>query len=124
MIDQLDTMGIYPVPWAAPLFLEGMKYWFCSLTMSILLSVIQLWKLDSTIYLSQKGAEESSVESEKRAVKRKALLKKLATDVADIFIPGTVTGWMATSFAGVGWVSVLSTILSGSDVWVKVHDTA
>jgi hypothetical protein len=119
-------MGIYPLSWAAPLFAEAMKFWFCALVMSLALSLLQLWELEfgpvganfEKSSVTKKGDAEAERE---RQAERRVLIRKLIVDGADIFIPGTFTGWLATSFTGVGWVGVLSTLVSGWDVWVKIQ---
>lgn len=103
-----------------------MKFWFFSLLLSILVSLLQLRSLQSSPVLEKPGERQlkrKGLTQNERSTRRRALLKKLATDMADIFIPGTITGWMPTSFAGVGWVGVVSTVLSGSDVWVRIQRT-
>lgn len=88
------------------------------------ISLLQLRSLQSSPVFEKPGEKQlkrKGLTLSDRKARRIALLKKLVTDMADIFIPGTITGWLPTSFAGVGWVGVVSTVLSGSDVWIKIQ---
>lgn len=53
------------------------------------------------------------------AVKRRVLLRKMAADVADITLPGSVVGWVPVDAATVGSAMLLSTLLTGSDFWER-----
>lgn len=124
----LDTMGVYPMSWAGWVFVEAMKFWFYALCMSMLISLIQLSQLygKSKVDLNEKltakqRAHMMKQDAMKARRKRNVILRRLATDAFDIWIPGTITGWLATSFEGVGWVGIGSTVLAGWDVWVRIQ---
>ncbi len=87
---------------------------------------MQLFKPQTGPAINEKVTGEKKLKSKAQAEKQRrarkiGLMRNLAADFCDIFIPGTVTGWMALSFAGVGWVSVASTLLAGWDIWVRVQ---
>jgi hypothetical protein len=93
-------MGIYPTTWAAPLFVEAMKFWFFSLLLSMSISLLQLQSLQSSPVLEKPGEKQlkrKGLSQIERKARRRALLKKLATD--------------------------MSTVLSWSDVWIKIQGT-
>ena len=122
-------MGVVPSTWAADLFIEAMRLWFYSLVLSILCGLMELWALHWTdIATEKKVAEETEkpveiavMEGKSRNRKKRKITKKLVIDGCDLFIPGSATGWMATSQSNVGMLSVASTLLAGSDIWARVN---
>jgi hypothetical protein len=51
-----------------------------------------------------------------RGVKR-----RLVSDGFDLFVPGSVTGWIPTPPAFVGFATIISTVLSSKDIWDRVQ---
>jgi peroxin-11B len=128
-------MGICTTTWAAGVFVEAMKFWFYSLSLGIIVGVVQLYQLYmEPVVVSEKKTEvgEKSKENEKviqmeiteRKEKRSKTIKKIVIDGCDLFIPGSTTGWMAVSTAKVGMLSVVSTVLAATDIWTKVQNTS
>ena len=133
-------MGVYKTAWAAPLFHEAMKFWFYSLSASLLLSVMEWFSVPKQGAKAVKeknkkdgnGKEEDEdddgkekVEWERNERKRKGrIAKKFVTDACDLFIPGSITGWLTLESANVGWCSVVSTFLAGMDVWARMQSEA
>jgi len=122
-------MGVYKTTWAGPVFVEAMRFWFYSLVAGILLSVVGIWELYTTPLTVRiagekgKGREVKNEEAKKEWNKERAqLIKCLVIDGCDLFIPGSVTGWLPVSSQTVGYCSVISTVLAGSDVWVKIQE--
>jgi hypothetical protein len=124
--NQFDAMGVHKSPWAPSVFLEANKFWFYSIVLSLLLGIIQLWKLEfnsSLIFKKRKGVSEEQVEREVKEwkIKRVRIVRRLVIDGCDIFIPGFATGWMVVSRASVGMGSVVSTLLASMDIWERVQ---
>jgi hypothetical protein len=46
-------------------------------------------------------------------------MRSIVTDASDLFLPGAVTGWLATGPVTVGVATVVSTVLSSKDIWDK-----
>ncbi|TLD29130.1 hypothetical protein PspLS_03655 [Pyricularia sp. CBS 133598] len=57
--------------------------------------------------------------AKQRNAKRRALLRKLAADVLDMAAPGVVVGWMDVDAGAVGMAMLVTTLLTGYDVWKK-----
>ncbi|KAH9208814.1 peroxisomal biogenesis factor 11 [Leptodontidium sp. 2 PMI_412] len=128
----LDVMGVYHASWAAGLFVEAMKFWFYSLSLGILLALMELWGLSGKEPVVSTGSKEKVVEKaaqaqEARAMertsKRRNAVKKMVIDGCDLFIPGSITGWLVISSSNVGLLCVVSTLLAGSDTWDRIHST-
>jgi len=114
-------MGVYETSWAAPIFLESMKFWFYSLCASLALGIMELFTLSEPKFVKEKsGGDEKKVNAEMRKG-RGEIVRKLVTDGCDLFIPGSVTGWLVLSSANVGWCSVVSTVLASVDIWARVQ---
>lgn len=54
------------------------------------------------------------------SLQKQKLVRKIATDIFDLFIPGSTTGWIETSSLIIGIASAISTILGGVDVWDRI----
>ncbi|KAH8646951.1 peroxisomal biogenesis factor 11 [Tricladium varicosporioides] len=126
----LDAMGVYNVTWAKVMFLEANKFWFYSLSLGISLSLVQLWSLYTESPISGKTGNEKRRKEEKKTFKsekvkwemeRNKVVRKLALDSFDLFIPGYTTRWLGISSANVGYCSVMSTILGSVDIWERVQ---
>jgi hypothetical protein len=127
-------MGIWTTTWAADVFVEAMKFWFYSLSLGVIVGVLQLYQLYmEPVVISEKKTEigEKSKENEKmiqmmeiteRKEKRTKIIKKIVVDGCDLFIPGSTTGWMVVSTANVGMLSVVSTVLAATDIWTRVQN--
>jgi hypothetical protein len=144
-------MDILNSPLGASILLSANKFWFYALLSSLLSSILQLFHLatsspapatgstsaetpsheKTSSSKAPKGEMETQdaigVEDERRRrlrEKRQALMKKIVTDAADLLIPGSITGWLSTSPATVGWATVVSTVLSSEEIWVRVRREA
>lgn len=71
--------------------------------------------------VQEKAKDEAKQARSERSHRTRATLKKLVADIADLFIPGTITGWLNMSAANVGWMGVLSTTITMAEVWKKVQ---
>lgn len=128
-------MGVYRTTWAAGLFVEAMKFWFYSLILGILQAVIEVWNLswkDLVVSSVREGKDEKVAEkvargqesrTRERTLKRRKAAKKMVIDGCDLFIPGSITGWMVVSSSNVGVLCVVSTVLAGSDIWDSIQGT-
>jgi hypothetical protein len=58
-----------------------------------------------------KNAKEAK-ENRLRGAKR-----RLISDGFDLFVPGSVTGWVPASPAVVGFATIISTVLSSKEIW-------
>jgi len=63
-------MGVYPSSWATPLFFEAMKFWYCSLVMSITIKLMQLFKPQTGLAIKEKVTGEEEIEVQSASPKR------------------------------------------------------
>ena len=96
-------MDIYPVPWNDTVTMEGFKFWFYGLFLSVLGGV---WLL-----LAGNASGTPS----------KTQMKKIIVDGCDLLIPGSFLGWIGVGNVTVGMAMVLSTVLSGRDLWTRAQ---
>lgn len=120
--EQLDTMGVWPSPWAELFTLEGNKLWFYSLVCSILLGWLQLYAGDVEV----KGGTDKKAKGKKHSVQARkkglgGVKRRMVVDGFDLFIPGFVTGWIVTTHAFVGFAGAISTVLSSKDIWDRLQ---
>ena len=127
-------MAIWHTAWASMVFVEAMKFWFYSISFSICLGLLRLYrlgistqgKLDSEHKKDQGSVENvAHIGGETRdwVASRKRILKRLVIDCCDLFIPGFTTGWLVLSSATVGMLCVVSTILASGDIWTQVQES-
>ncbi|PYH92903.1 hypothetical protein BO71DRAFT_356377 [Aspergillus ellipticus CBS 707.79] len=130
----LHQTSIYPLP--APLSktipTEANKFWFYALGFSLLGAAwTVLFSGGSSSSTSASGAAGKSPQKSnkssastspvvKSSVDTRAILKKALVDGCDILIPGTFLGWIDVSELGVGVGMVVSTLVSGWEIWKTV----
>jgi len=128
----MDAMGVWSTEWAPKLFVEAMKFWFYSISFSIILSFVLLYFELSKSTMPPKREQGKSekidaqvdrgaTETKQRSSLRKGLMKKLVIDCCDIFIPGFTTGWLIVSSGTVGILGIISTVLGSLDIWDRLQ---
>ncbi|KAE8452648.1 hypothetical protein EG329_013907 [Mollisiaceae sp. DMI_Dod_QoI] len=134
-------MGVYKTTWAASLIIEAMKFWFYSIVLSLLLSVVGIWELYTSpptkslttkpnTEKDERNEEDSNEETEQTKAdakvgwmnKRRKAMKGIVIDICDLSVPGSITGWLPVSSANVGMLGVVSTLLAGADVWTRIQN--
>ncbi|CAI4217442.1 unnamed protein product [Parascedosporium putredinis] len=124
--------------------LEAQKFWFAALACGIVAGASRLLSLyahapvpqadevydladgagdgkdekkaaEARLKKKQQGEEERA----QRAAAKASVLRKTAVDAIDMVIPSSVLRWIAVDTATVGWAMLLSTFLSGYDVWAR-----
>ncbi|RDW77955.1 hypothetical protein BP5796_05807 [Coleophoma crateriformis] len=135
----MDAMGIWSTTWAPKLFKEAMKFWFYSLTCSLVLSLNSM----KTLYMrplveiqakkgsgderidekSEKSEESAKIELAKKQWygERQVLMKKVIMDSCDLFIPATAVGWVVMRPDLLGMIMVTGTLLGCIDIWNRVN---
>lgn len=125
-------MGVYNTTWAAGLFVEAMKFWFYSLTLGILLALVELWNLRGQVPVvlkedkgeaekaGDKVAQDQYARARQRSLKRWNVVKKIVIDGCDLSIPGSITGWLTVSSSSVGILCIVSTVLAGYGIWDRI----
>lgn len=113
---KLHATSIYPNPYNAAILTEANKFWFYALGFSIL-------EAANDILFSSASSASKTKDEKKQApsINRFSLLKKmLCVDACDMLIPGTFLGWIEMGQLGVGIGMVVSTLVSGWDMWNAV----
>ncbi|TGO47574.1 hypothetical protein BOTNAR_0517g00030 [Botryotinia narcissicola] len=139
----LDIMGVCNTPWSSTCALEGNKFWFYSLSISIFGGLWDLYHLvvnnDTTPKpnsqqdphgsdLSAKPVENTQViveqpgKDKNKGKYKTDILLKIVENAADLFQPGAGTGWIVSDRGIVGVMTVISTLLSSRDIWRRVGD--
>ena len=125
-------MGVYNTTWAAGLFVEAMKFWFYSLTLGMLLALVELWDLRGQVPVvlkedkgeaekaGDKVAQDQYTRARQRSLKRWNVVKKIVIDGCDLSIPGSITGWLTVSSSSVGILCIVSTVLAGYGIWDRI----
>lgn len=112
------------MPWGDALQTEAYKFWFYGLSLSI---AGGLWTLVSTAYARRDHAKvkgSSSSSSSSKPGKRKwsaTALKRVVVDGCDLLIPGAFLGWFRVGDDAVGVAMVVSTVISGRDIWRGIN---
>ncbi|KAI9648936.1 hypothetical protein NHQ30_001502 [Ciborinia camelliae] len=145
-------MGVCSTPWFSTCTLEGNKFWFYSLCISI---CGELWDLyhyahsathhvtnsppasktpedktsDAKANLDEErkngqiiNKTQKNPHTRTRSRTRSQIILKIIENAADLFIPGAVTGWIVTNAGIVAVATVVSTILSAGEIWERVGE--
>ncbi|KAF7862516.1 hypothetical protein EAF04_007389 [Stromatinia cepivora] len=145
----LDVMGVCNTPWLRTCILESQKFWFYSLCISIFGGLYDLClmhfdthtnlppnspshenstpspspKLDENPEVIHKQAEDNKRNGGKqKRKKRNQIILKIIENIADLFVPGMVTGWIVSDLGVVGCAMIVSTVLSSGEIWRRVGD--
>ncbi|THV54785.1 hypothetical protein BGAL_0020g00390 [Botrytis galanthina] len=138
----LDIMGVCNTPWSSTCTLEGNKFWFYSLSISIFGGLWDLYHLlannDTTLKpnsqenthdsdLATKPVDVTQIIAEQPGKNKKGKIKteiwlKIIENAADLFQPGAGTGWIVSDRGVVGVMTVVSTLLSSRDIWKRVGE--
>lgn len=96
-------MNIWLVDWYIPVLMEGNKFWFYAICISIARTLAEFWM----------------GESKRKKTESKLLLERLLVDLCDLTLPGSFLGWIPLGDFGVGVAMVVSTIVASREMWVR-----
>lgn len=128
-------MNIHPKSWTwnRTVLEEAYKLWFYALSLSLLGAV---WSLLFTVSGTgtasgtgtgkgkkggKRGGKVGNGAGASHRMVRRTLLKRIVVDGCDLLIPGVFLGWVGVGDAVVGAGMVVSTLVSGGDVWGRVN---
>ncbi|KAK5653334.1 hypothetical protein OQA88_9025 [Cercophora sp. LCS_1] len=124
---------------------EAQRFWFFALACGVLGAAVKLWRGEGKGKGKGKGGgekgkvrkgekegsgkgekekeigEEIKVKEKEKADKLKKwkVQRRMVADALDLVVPGAVVGWIPASQGTVGLVMLLSTWLTGLEVWEK-----
>lgn len=131
---QLHAMDVYLVPWEQRVMKEANTFWFYALSFSLAGSVFALL-FSTSVEPASKAKDQKTrkngakAENEKveavtnekaDAPKTAALVRQIVVDGCDLFLPAALLGWMPTGDLVIGLTMVLSTVLTGREIWKRV----
>lgn len=131
-LTMLHAMGIYTASWGVPVLSEANKFWFYALSLSLLGSLYKhLFATrghetpDRNDVADQRKMQKEVSVRKPKAVKSTpsslALKKRLIVDACDLLIPGVFLGWIPVGGATVGMATVVSTVITAQDIWLKIQ---
>ncbi|KAK3900892.1 peroxisomal biogenesis factor 11 [Staphylotrichum tortipilum] len=100
----------------AQLVVDGQRFWFLGLVCAVVRAGLRLrrgWGRKG------KGGGEEEKRMKKAGEERWKVVRRMVADVLDLAIPGSVVGWVRLSPEMVGWCMLVSTILTGLEVWER-----
>lgn len=132
----------------ATLHVEGQRFWFFALVCGVLSGLAKLVKLVAYAPVPQtgEGYGVEAVDKElpewqklrermRRAVQARkdsrvawrreiatrgyALGRRVVADLGDLVVPGSVVGWVDVGQGTVGWVMIVTTWLTGAEIWER-----
>lgn len=120
--EQLHAMGVYLVPWEERVMREANQFWFYALAFSLLEA---LYALSSrTTSQGRNGKKKRTGRKTEKAVSgavdSSALVKQIVVDGCDLLIPAELLDWMPTGDLVLGVTMVVSTVLTGREIWRRV----
>ncbi|KAJ5175802.1 uncharacterized protein N7482_001679, partial [Penicillium canariense] len=120
----LHAMDVYRVPWEERVMREANTFWFYALSFSLAGAVYGL-------LFSGSGGQASQVKDQKEKAEAVAVVKTDAPDTSDLvrqivvnfcdlLIPAKFLGWIPTGDLVLGVTMVLSTLLTGREIWKRM----
>lgn len=119
-------MGVYAVSWEERVMREANQFWFYALALSVMGVLYQLFVAENTARSSHapKNAKKKSRKSEQPPVSvgphTSELVRQIIVDGCDLLIPAELLDWMPTGDLVLGVTMVVSTLLTGREIWKKV----
>lgn len=125
---KLHDMNVWLVSWYTPVLVEGNKFWFYAICMSIMRTVGMLLfssETQKTIEKNhpdadQKGQESARSISPEPVTSSTSLFRRVIIDMCDLTLPASFLGWIIIGDLRVGIAMVISTVLSWEDMWRRV----
>lgn len=110
-------MGVYLVPWEERVMREANQFWFYALSFSLLGALYALSSRSPS--QGRNGKKKRSGRKTEKAVTgdSSALVKQIVVDGCDLLIPAQLLKWMPTGDFVVGMTMVVSTVLTGREIW-------
>ncbi|KAJ5113175.1 hypothetical protein N7456_001709 [Penicillium angulare] len=122
----LHAMGVWTVPWEERVMRQANTYWFFALCFSLAGSLYKIFfsaptkPANKSKSKSKNGKEKKTEEPVVEAPKTSALVQQFVVDSCDLLLPLELLGWYPTGDLVLGVTMVLSTILTGWNVWARV----
>lgn len=119
-------MGVWTVPWEERVMRQANTYWFFALCFSLAGSLYRIFfsaptkPVNKSKSKSKNGKEKKTEEPVVEAPKTSALVQQFVVDSCDLLLPLELLGWYPTGDLVLGVTMVLSTILTGWNVWARV----
>lgn len=113
-------MGVYVVPWEERVMREANQFWFYALSFSLLGAVNALLSPSDTSLQDEKKKGRKTEKAAPTKVNTSALVQQIVVDSCDLLIPAELLGWYRTGDLVLGVTMVLSTLLTGHDIWSSV----
>ena len=104
---------------------EANTFWFSALSFSLAGAVYGVFFQPAAQASKPKGNKKGKAEqnNEKAAIPTahsSALVKQIVVDCCDLLIPVELLNWMPTGDLVLGLTMVVSTLLTGSDIWARL----
>lgn len=127
-------MDVYLVPWEQRVMKEANTFWFYALSFSIAGAIYGLIfsgsgetaskaKDEKNVKKSAKVEKEGTkvtADSKVGATKSSALMRQIVVESCDLVLPVTLLGWVHLGDLVVGGTMVVSTLLTGQEIWKRV----
>lgn len=115
-------MGVWTVPWEERIMRQANTYWFYALCFSVAGSLYNIF-FSAPAKPAKKSKDEKEKKSEESVVdtpQTSGLLLPLIADSCDLLLPLELLDWYPTGDLVIGVTMVLSTILTGWNIWARV----
>jgi hypothetical protein len=117
-------MGVWPMESARSWMVMGNSLWFFALICSIIWGALLLFRVGE-VDENRRGEKNSKKRAknaqEDRENRLRGVKRRLVSDGFDLFVPGSVTGWIPTPPDFVGFATIISTVLSSKEIWDRLQ---
>ncbi len=115
----VEGLRIWGEKLAGTLNVEGQRFWFLALVCGAgagVLKALRLAREGGGAGVQNRGKSEGEKEQARR-IQSYRVRRRLVADIVDLSVPGAVVGWIPVSPGTVGLLMLVSTWLTGLEVW-------
>lgn len=121
---QLHAMGVHAVSWEGEVMRQANTFWFYALALSLIGTLYRIF-FSAGHGVPRKDARKKNPRESDKAIpaapSTAALVRQAVVDSCDLLIPAELLNWMPTGDLVLGVTMVVSTLLAGRDIWVRVN---
>jgi Peroxisomal biogenesis factor 11 (PEX11) len=115
-------MGVWTVPWEEQVMRQANTYWFYAICFSLAGTLYSIFfsAPAKSANKPKNDKEKNKEEPAGKTPKTSALLIQFVADSCDLLLPVELLDWYPTGDLVLGVTMVVSTVLTGWNIWTRV----
>ena len=132
---RIPGLAIWGIELESALKIESQRFWLFALAAGALACILRLSRLQDltpTRTVPGKTTEKTGIDEQDnekieeegarvstKSAQSRRLTRKIVACVLDMALPGSVVGWIPTSKSSVAIIMLVTSVLTGADVWER-----